>query len=217
VASTDTIHPLKDVWLRPRRVFRELATSPIGATDYLLAAAPGVATVIAFYRTPLMVGIHLGARGVLGRAILFGPVIGVLTMVLVTAIYMRLGLRAGGMPARNQVFHVLAYGSVPLAASLLLWGFTVLFVGEAAIVDTPGAEDDAFVGFVLRAQFAASVLLQLWSIVLQAMGLSEVLGLAMRKALGVWFLGQILAALAVFFLFTLLAILFPGLLPALPH
>jgi hypothetical protein len=139
------------------------------------------------------------------------------SIYLFAAIYGRLGKRAGGTSARNQVFHVLAYGGVPVAASLALWGFTALLVGEAAIVDTPGAEVDGFVAFVLRAQFVAYLLLLLWSVVLQVMGFSEILGLTTRKAFGIWVLGQLLALLAAVFLSLLIALLFPGLVPPVPH
>jgi hypothetical protein len=216
VSTPEPIRPLKDVWLRPRRVFRELSTRPIGVTDLLLAATQGVATSIAVYRTQLA-GTHPSAAEVLASAFVFGPLGGMASIYLFAAIYGRLGKRAGGTSARNQVFHVLAYGGVPVAASLALWGFTALLVGEAAIVDTPGTEVDGFVGFVLRAQFAAYLLLLLWSVVLQVMGFSEILGLTTRKAFGVWVLGQLLALLAAVFLSILIAVLFPGLVPPVPH
>src|SRR5258707_7565218 len=50
---------------------------------------------------------------------------------------------------------------------------------------------DSFVAFVLRVQLASYMLLWLWTIVLQVMGFSEILGLTTRKAFGVWVLGQI--------------------------
>jgi hypothetical protein len=212
VSTTEQIRPLKDVWLRPRRVFRELATQPIGATDYLLAAAQGLATAVMVYRTQLSAS-GATAGEILGTAFIFGPIGGVVSMYLFAAIYGRLGTRAGGKSARNQVFHVLAYGGIPVAASLILWVFTALVVGEAAIVEKPGAEVDGFVAFVLRAQFAAYMFLLFWSIVLQVMGFSETLGLATRKAFAVWVLGQLLWLLAAFFLSILITILFPGLLP----
>ena len=137
-------------------------------------------------------------------------------MYLFAAIYGRLGARAGGKSARNQVFHVLAYGGVPLAASLVLWMFTALLVGEAAIVERPGVEIDGFVAFVLRVQLASYMLLWLWTIVLQVMGFSEILGLTTRKAFGVWVLGQVLALLLTLFLSILIAILFPGFVPSAP-
>lgn len=216
MSTTEQIRPIKDVWLRPRRVFRELATLPIGATDYLLAAAQGTATAVTLYRTQLA-GSGFTAGQVLGIACIFGPLGGVLSMYIFAAIYGRLGTRAGGKSARNQVFHVLAYGGIPVAASLIPWIFTALLVGEAAIIEKPAAEVDGFVGFMLQAQLASYLLLLFWSVVLQVMGFSEILGLATRKAFAVWVLGQVLWLLAFFFLSILIGVLFPGLLPPAPH
>lgn len=216
MSTTEQIRPIKDVWLRPRRVFRELATLPIGAMDYFLAAAQGTATTVTLYRTqPASSGFTAGE--VLGSACIFGPLGGILTLYIFAAIYRRLGQRAGGKSVRNQVFHVLAYGGIPVAASLVLWIFTALLVGEAAIVEKPATEVDGFVGFVLHAQLAAYLFLWFWGVVLQVMGFSEILGLATRKAFAVWVLGQLLWLLAFFFLSILIGLLFPGLLPPAPH
>ena len=197
-------------------MFRELATRPIGATDILLAATQGIATSLAIYRTQLG-GVHVSAAEIVSSALVFGPISGLVSIFLFAAIYARLGKRAGGSSTRNQVFHVLAYGGVPLAASLILWGFTALLLGETAFVDTPGAEVDGFVAFVLRVQFAGYLLLLLWSVVLQVMGFSEILGLTTRKAFAIWVLGQLLALMAAIFLSLLIAVLFPGLVPPVPH
>jgi hypothetical protein len=197
-------------------VFRELATQPIGTMDYLLAAAQGTATAVTLYRTqPAASGFTAGE--ILGSACIFGPLGGILSMYIFGAIYRRLGQRAGGKSGRKQVFHVLAYGGIPVAASLVLWIFTALLVGEAAIVEKPAAEVDGFVGFVLHAQLAAYLFLMFWGIVLQVMGFSEILGLTTRKAFAVWVLGQVLWLLAWLFLGILITILFPGLVPPAPH
>jgi hypothetical protein len=216
VPDTEPIRPLKDVWLRPRRVFRELSNRPIGAADYLLAAAQGIATSIMVYRTQLS-GSGATAGEILETSFIFGPLSGIVSMYLFAAIYGRLGTRAGGKSARNQVFHVLAYGGVPVAASLILWVFTALLVGETAIVDKPGVEVDGFVTLVLRAQFAAYLLLLFWSIVLQVMGFSETLGLTTRRAFAVWVFGQLLWLVAALFLSILISVLFPGAAPVTPH
>jgi hypothetical protein len=192
-----------------------LATRPIGAADYLLAATQGVASSIMVYRTQLA-GSNVSTAEILGGSFIFGPLAGVVSMYLFAAIYGRLGTRAGGKSTRNQVFHVLAYGGVPVAASLLLWMFTALLVGEAAVVERPGVEIDSFVAFVLRVQLASYMLLWLWTIVLQVMGFSEILGLTTRKAFGVWVLGQVLALLLTFFFWILIAVLFPGNVPGAP-
>jgi hypothetical protein len=216
VSSTEQIRPLKDVWLKPRRVFRELAALPIGITDYLLAAAQGAATSVMVYRIQVA-DPHTTAGEILASSFLLGPAGGVASLYLFAAIYARLGIRAGGTHVRNQVFHVLAYGGVPVAASLVLWALTALLVGEPAIVNTPSASLDGFVAFVLRVQLGAYLLMVFWSVVLQVMGFSEIWGLETRKSFGVWVVGQFAALLAILFLSFVIAILFPGIVPSAPN
>jgi hypothetical protein len=66
------------------------------------------------------------------------------------------------------------------------------------------------VALLLRMQFIAYILLTLWSVVIQVMGLSEIQGVVTRKAFGLWVLGQVIAFLALLFLMILIATLFPG-------
>jgi hypothetical protein len=211
VLPTDPIRPLKDVWLRPRRVFRELAAQPLGIADYLLAAAQGVGNLLALCRH-LGAGAHSSVEAILAISFAYGTVSGVVSVYLMAVIYGRLGLRAGGKATTNQVIHVLAYGGVPMAASLAIWVLTALLAGEATFVETPRADLEAFLALLLHLQFISYVLLFFWSIVLQVMGLSEIQGLTTRKAFGVWFLGQIIGFLVSLFLALAIETLFPGIL-----
>jgi hypothetical protein len=190
-------------------VFRELASQPIGIIDYLLGAAQGVAGWLAYCRAQ-----NLGATNsiaeIFGKSLLIGSVAGIASLFLFVAIYARLGRRAGTPSNRNQVFHVLAYGGMPMVASLVVWLLTALLAGEATFEQVPKPEVEGFVALLLHAQFIAYVLLTLWSVLLQVMGLSEIQGLATRKALGLWILGQIIGFLALLFLVILLATLFPS-------
>ena len=208
---TDPIRPLKDVWLRPRRVFRELAARPLGIADYLLAAAQGVGNLLALCRH-VGAGAHSSVEAILAISFAYGAVSGVVSVYLMAIIYGRLGLRAGGKSTTTQVIHVLAYGGVPMAASLAIWVLTALLAGEATFVETPRADLEAFLALLLHLQFTSYVLLFIWSIVLQVMGLSEIQGLTMRKAFGVWFLGQIIGFLVSLFLALAIETLFPGIL-----
>jgi Yip1 domain len=211
VLPTEPIRPLKDVWLRPRRVFRELQTRPIGIVDYLLAAAQGIGNFLALYRTE-GAGAHSSVEEILANSFAYGAIAGVGGVFLMAIIYARLGARAGGKSTTTQVIHVLAYGSVPMVASLALWVLTALLAGEATFVETPRADVEGFLALLLHAQFISYVLLLIWSVVLQVMGFSEIQGLAMRKAFGVWILGQIIGFLASLFLALLIETLFPGVL-----
>jgi hypothetical protein len=99
-----------------------------------------------------------------------------------------------------------------MAVSLAIWVLTALAAGEATFIETPRA-DAGYLVVLLHLQFTSYVFLLLWSIVLQVMGFSEILGFAMRKAFGVWVLGQILGFLASLPLALVVEVLFPGLLP----
>lgn len=208
---TDPIRPLKDVWLRPRRVFRELAAQPLGIADYLLAAAQGVGNLLALCRH-VGAGAHSSVEAILAISFAYGSVSGVVSVYLMAIIYGRLGLRAGGKSTTTQVIHVLAYGGVPMAASLAVWVLTALLAGEATFVETPRADLEAFLALLLHLQFISYVLLFIWSIVLQVMGLSEIQGVTTRKAFGVWFLGQIIGFLVSLFLALAIETIFPGIL-----
>jgi hypothetical protein len=211
VLPTEPIRPLKDVWLRPRRVFRELAARPAGIADYLLAAAQGIGNFLALYRHE-GAGAHSSVEEILAKSFAYGAIAGVVSVYLMAVVYGRLGTRVGGKSTTNQVIHVLAYGGVPMAASLAIWVLTALLAGEATFVETPRADLEDFLALLLHVQFISYVLLLIWSIVLQVMGLSEIQGLTTRKALGVWFLGQIIGFLASLFLALVIETLFPGIL-----
>ena len=171
-------------------MFRELAARPVGIADYLLAAAQGIGNFLALYRTE-GAGAHSSVEDILANSFAYGAIAGVASVFLMAVIYRRLGTRAGGKSTTNQVIHVLAYGSVPLVASLAMWVLTALLAGEATFVETPRADVEGFLVLLLHVQFISYVLLLIWSIVLQVMGFSEIQGLTTRRAFGVWVLGQV--------------------------
>ena len=192
-------------------MFRELAAQPVGVTDYLLMSAQGIGNFLALYRTE-GAGAHSSVAQILLNSFAYGAIAGVASLFLMAMIYRRLGARAGGKSTTDQVIHVLAYGGVPMVASLAIWVVTALLAGEDTFVETPRGDIEGFLLLLLRLQFASYVLLLLWSIVLQVMGFSEIQGLATRKAFGVWVLGQIIGFLASLFLALVVGALFPGIL-----
>jgi hypothetical protein len=208
VIPSEPIRPLQDVWLRPRRVFRELASQPIGRMDYLLGAAQGMVGWLALSRATNAAATS-GVAAIIGRAAIGGSLMGVASLFLFAEIYERLGSRLGGTSTRTQVVHVLAYGSVPIAVSLGIWLLTALLAGDAAFMPVPRPDIESFVALFLHAQFIANVLFAFWSVVLQVMGFSEIQGLTARKAFWVWVLGQLIGVLGALFLTLLIATLFP--------
>lgn len=209
IMSSEPVRPLQEVWLRPRRVFRELAERPIGPIDHLLGAAQGVVTLLQYLRTK-NAGATESLAHIFGTAFLVGSVAGIASLYIMGAIYARVAGLSGNPPMRRQVVHVLAYGGVPMALSLVIWIVTALLAGEATFISTPLPDIEEFVEILLRAQFVSYVLLMMWSVVLQVMGFSEILGVMNRKAFGIWVLGQLVGVLAALFLSVLLVSLMPG-------
>ena len=189
------LRPLQDVWLKPRRVFRELGARPIGLGDYLLAAVQGIVSVLVLSRGQSL-GAKMGVAQVLGEAALVGPFAGILGVFFLAAIYTRLGRRVGGQGTRPQIVHVFAYGGVPMLASLILWLLVAELTGASSFMETPSAALPLFLRIVLRLQMLTHGLLVLWSSLLQVMGLSEMQGTSVRRAFGMWLLGQLITWIA---------------------
>lgn len=212
VMPNDPIRPLHDVWLRPRRVFRELATEPVGRLDLLLGAAQGMVGLLGYCRARNL-GATYGLVQIFGGTAVVGSVVGVLSLYVMGTIYARIaaGLANSGNPGlRRQTIHVLAYGAVPMAVALAIWVLTALIAGDASFLSTPRAEDEGFVAILLSAQFISYVLLMIWSLVLQIMGFSEILKVSTGKAFGIWVLGQLVGVLAALFLAVIVMTLVPG-------
>jgi hypothetical protein len=207
VSSNPPIRPLHDVWLRPRRVFRELASQPVGVLDLLLGAVQGIVGTLGYFRA-----LNFGAKASLGetflRSTIAGSVLGIASLYLMAAIYSALASRAGRPGLRRPALHVLAYGGVPSTVSLGVWVVIALLAGPVTFMREPQGVDD-FEAPLLALQFASDVLLLFWSVVLQVMGLSEIMAVSNGKAFGIWVVGKLVGVLAMLILYVLAAPLIP--------
>jgi hypothetical protein len=217
VNDTEIIRPLKDVWLRPRRVFRELGKSPIGPTDYLLAAVQGIGNYFFLLQMqPTGTAVATTVQEVLLGSLLLGPFGGIVGTWLFTLIYSRLLSKDGTAASRPQVFHILAYGGVPMALSALLWGALYVLLGDAALPEGPGHHPDTFVLIIVRAQLLLTGFLFLWSTLLQVMGFSEISNERLRRSVMLWAMGQVVGALVYLLFVVVLTLIAQGLGLATP-
>ena len=205
------MNALQEVWIRPRKVFRDLADKPIGILDYVLSGVQGMVVVLALGRAGNL-GAKTGVADIFVRAASQGMLIGIAIIWIQAWIYTWMGRRAGGQATRTQVIHVLSYGSVPMVGSLAIWCLAALLLGNHAFIETPGAETETFETLLNGVQIGAFALLGLWSIVLQIMGLSEVHRLRTGGAAGTWLLGQFISGF-VMGIILVIVILITGQLP----
>jgi hypothetical protein len=197
------IRPVRDVWLKPRRVFRALADVPIGSTDYLLAAAQGTVDWFALCRDQSM-GAANSMTEIIGMGFVLGPIVGVLGLYVMTAVYVRLAPMFGGAAPRAQVFHVLAYGGVPLLVSLGIWLGVALVAGQSTFIDKPDPGLGGVLSGLLLLQWIANFALRGWSALLQVMGFSEIEKTSVPRAFGLWIIGKLLVALIAILLLVVL-------------
>jgi hypothetical protein len=209
VMPNDAIRPLNDVWLRPRRVFRALATEPVGRPDLLLGAAQGIGNFLVMLRLQ-NAGATYGLVQIFGAAVIGGSVVGIVGLYVMGAIYSRLGGGTANPNLKRQTIHVLAYGAVPMAVSLGMWVLTALIAADATFLSTPRPEDEGFITILSSAQIISVVLLTIWSVLLQVMGFSEILKVTTGKAFGIWILGQLAGFLAALFLAVIVTTLIPA-------
>jgi len=209
VMSTEPIRPVQDVWLRPRRVFRELASQPVALADRLLGALQGIVVTLSACRAQ-DAGAKLTLGQIFGTACVVGAVIGLASLYIMAAIYARLGATSADAAARRKMIHVLAYGGVPLAMSLGIWVLTGLLAGESTFLHAPQPDAEGFILVLIYAQIGSCWLLALWSVVLQVMGFSEILRISTPKAFGIWVLGQLIGVLATLLVVVLIDPLLPG-------
>ncbi len=188
-----------------------MAARPVGIVDCVLAAAQGIGNFLLLYRNEGG-GAHRPMDEILGNSFAYGAIAGITSLFLMSVIYRRLGKRAGGQSTIPQVVHVLAYGTLPLVAWLVLRILSALLTGQPLFAEPARADAGGFGALLMVLQAAAFALLLLWSIVLQVMGFSEIQGLTLRKAFGVWLLGQLIGILVSLFLALMLEMLFPSLL-----
>lgn len=178
-------------------MFRELGKSPIGRTDYLLAAVQGIGNYFfVLQMQPTGTTVATTVQEVLLGSLLLGPFGGILGTWLYTVIYSRLLSKDGAPASRPQIFHVLAYGGVPMALSALLWGGLYLLLGDAALPEGPGRHPDSFVLIIVKAQLLLTGFLFFWSTLVQVMGLSEISNERLRRSFLLWAMGQVVGVVA---------------------
>jgi hypothetical protein len=206
VNENDPIRPLKDVWLRPRRVFGALDGRPLTSADFALAAVQGLASYLMIYQVK-MASAQLSAQDSLSGAFIFGPIAGIIAISFSALVYRSLGQRLGARTRFAQMFHLMAYGGVPLTATLLVLVVTLLTAGDAVFNAQALHDADGFVQILLRIQRILDLLLFVWSYVLQVFGVSEYFKLSMGRAFAVWLLGQLLVGFGALLLAALLQVL----------
>jgi hypothetical protein len=82
-----------------------------------------------------------------------------------------------------------------------------VLAGQSTFLEAPAKDLAAFLGLLLHAQIIAHGALVIWSSLLQVMGLSEMEAVTVRRAFGLWLLGQLVTWIGAFLLLVVLNML----------
>ena len=128
------------------------------------------------------------------------------------------GPRPAAASQAAQPWRIAGHWTHCTSVSLIRRRLPHLYVtGQPLFVHASRPDAGGFDVLLTYLQVAAFGLLLIWSIVLQVMGFSEIQGLALRKAFGVWLLGQLIGVLVSLFLALLIEMLFPTVLGVIPQ
>lgn len=170
----------RDMWLRPRAVLRQELARPGHWQQWAPAILAGIAAVLETFMlmtaTPVNTGnaqtAAITGQSLLLTAMLLGPLFGMLHVGLMGFLLRHVGHLFGGRCQPDAMRRGISLALVPLAWSLSL----VLF--ELWWIEQHGKDAWVMISTGLRA------LLNLWTLLLLAMSISEVQQLPLRRAAG---------------------------------
>ena len=180
-ATPATLSIWRDMWLKPRAVLRQELARPAGWRHWAPAVLAGIAAVLETFllvttapdakTDPQQLAAATG-QSLLLTALLLGPLFGMLHVGLMGFLLRHIGRLFGGQCQPDAMRRGISLALVPLAWSLLLVLAEMWWIGQH------GKDAWVMISTGLRA------LLNLWTLLLLAMSISEVQQLPLRRAAG---------------------------------
>ena len=176
-------NPWQRMWLHPRVTIRAVVSRNKRQTILLLLALSGISRALNG-ASMKNAGDQQDLFTVLSVAVLTGMLSGLFTAYLIAPVLRWLGKCLGGQATTSQVRAALAWGSLPIAASLvLLLPELALFGEEFFKTATPRIDQNEFLHTLLLVFGLVEVTLGIWAVVLIVVAIAEVQVFAVWKSL----------------------------------
>ena len=178
------LNPWRTMWLRPRATVRWLVANDPERHMLLLPALAGIHESLGQYMLQGR-GDVTGWPGLVGMAIVLGPIFAILGMLIYCFLLRFTGQWLGGKASLRQLITAYAWSRVPVAYVLPVWIVAIGVLGQGMFTSQPletfigPLQVGLFLGFTLLVA-AASI----WTLVLLVMGVAEVQGFSAWRALG---------------------------------
>lgn len=208
--SSSVVNPWRSMWLRPRDTVRHLVQTSPDRLVLVLAGLAGVAQILD-RAAGEAAGDTLSLPMILGFALVLGPLFGILSLYIGSALVAWTGRWIGGSAPPHHIRTAMAWAGVPVVAGLVLWIVVIAVLGEEMFT-TPMPQTEASLGLALFAILCGIALfvLGVWSLVLLFKSVGEVQGFSAWKAMGNVLLGGLAFILPLAALVAVVVLLAPG-------
>ncbi len=196
--SGEQLNPWVSIWTRPRATIRQIVETNPKYMVLLLGVLSGVGQVLdnASMRSA---GDDATLGAILGAAVVFGPIGGLITLFVGGWLVQLTGTWLGGVATAVQVRAALAWGQVPGVVALVLWiPQLLLFGSEMFTTDTPRIDADSGLLAALLGISLVELVLGIWQLVLVFKCVGEVHQFSAWKALGAMMLAGLLLVVVIF-------------------
>lgn len=177
-------NPWSQIWLHPRLTIQQLVDINPTYRVIPLAMIGGVAEALdrASWRSS---GDDLSLGFILGIAIVFGAIGGIVQLYILGALIHWTGRRMGGSAYGEDIRAAMAWSNIPNMWGLLLWIPQILILGEELFTThTPMLNADPFLAIPLLSFGFLQLVLGIWALVIFLHALGQVQGFSAWKALG---------------------------------
>jgi len=192
-----SVVPWRDIWVHPRSTLRAVTAAGPNHRALIFSAGWGVVQSL-FQASQNNVGLRAPLLWILVAALVIGAIWGLLQVFLLSGLVYIVGRWTGVVTTYYPVQTVFAWGTLPVAASLVLWLGAALILGRPLFLSDQAmaatGRPDLLIG--VGVLYLVTGALWIWSAVIIVLGLAEIQRVSVLRALGIMIVGLVMFAVA---------------------
>ena len=178
-----TLNPWISIWTKPKLTIAQIVKSDPEKMVPLLAMLAGITQVLS-RASSRSSGDQIELAYILLLAGIMGPISGVISLFLVSALISWTGKWIGGAAPQVNIRAAYAWSGIPSICMLVLWlPELILFGQELFTSETLHLDANAFLSYVYMGFGVVEIVLFVWGFILFLACLSQVQGYSVWKAL----------------------------------
>ena len=187
------LNPWVSIWTKPRATIQQIVDTDPENSITLLVCMGGFAGVLA-RATGRGLGDTMELPAIFILAAVLGPFAGVISLYIGSALISWTGKWIGGIASSQNIRAAMAWSSVPIILSLVLWiPELILFGEELFTTETPIIDASLSLTITIMIFWMIELIIGIWAIVIYLKCLGQVQGFSAWKALANAFLSGLVA------------------------